>query len=973
MNVQDLPDDILYRVFRYTAALPRFREHEWRRNLALLAVCSRWRLCAMPLVYRSVSISCVGKGIARQLPAGSDPFGATVSANFFGDPQRIALVKELDVHIVFLDDLVMELEKVVAVLEYVAGQWPHVQGLVVRAACMSPNGLGTRPSNPQLVQLMIRFSRVLPGLKRLEFPDTCQGDSQSNMVCGALADVYAPQICRLLCQRPVEFTGMLGMLSWLDCRLGSGSHPVVDSSVLVVLQLSNVPADFTWSSFQPSGDIQPALIFPCLEKLALSYSNLARETLRLLYGSLEPTKLQFPRLRHLRLSTEEGAGFPILKHALFPREISYVYLHGSASDIGEFGQQRSKYRARSLSLSVVGRDSSKIESDLNAICGICRFAQATTKVKYDMCPCDGHLPVPSEIAWPTCLTHLLVGTPIQFATVLALVHKLPRVTSFSATKINAHEPLPYLNEAAVRLDSNIAKLLLHFTDTAFLCRESLLAMFAKTLVCIPADHIRPDDEATIPGTKLFWQELWWVFTSSVPLALTYLCEYSFNFVSLISVGNLGVNELAAASLANMIINFVALMPAVGLAGALETFCAAEYTASTDKTRVGFHMQRGLVVITLQLVPGILLFSVIDTLLMWIGQTEEVATLCARFLRIWLLGAWLQLAFECLKRFTQAQGLMRAGTTVMSVVVPIHWFFSYLLVWSPVVGLGFVGAPITNVISSWLLFSGMVLYIALSRARECWGGWTWSCLDGIWEYYRVAIPGAAMVACSWASFEVMTFCASVFGPVKLAAQACIVSAMAVGYQAPSGVGSAAAARIGNLLGLGKQRRASYSAHAAIALGYAIGLSCSVLLFTNRHRWGYIFSNDVRVVEVCAGLVPYLAAVQTYDGLNGVLSGILRALGKQKLGVQLAFPSYWVLGIPLGIFCAFGYPGMGISGLWLGTSSSVLVFSGVQQWYVFFRVDWLQELKICLDRLARSARTGSSPAPTSSYGPLAEASV
>ncbi|KAJ1818171.1 ethionine resistance protein [Coemansia sp. RSA 2675] len=460
-----------------------------------------------------------------------------------------------------------------------------------------------------------------------------------------------------------------------------------------------------------------------------------------------------------------------------------------------------------------------------------------------------------------------------------------------------------------------------------------------------------DDELGVSRIALIRQEAWWLFTSSVPLSLSYLCQSSFTFVSMLSVGKLGVNELAASSLAVMLINFIVLMPCIGLACALETFCSSAFTASRDKTRVGFHLQRGLIAVTLQLIPTMLVFVYIDTLLQKTGQTPEVAALCGQFLRVWLIGSWPLVAFECLKRFVQAQGIMQASTWVMVVVAPIHMFNSYALVWSPSLGMGFVGAPLATAISSWLMFFLLVGYIAMSKAREAWGGFTWDCLDGIWEFYRLAIPSAAMMACSWAAFELVTLESSMFGPVALAAQACIFAAMSLTYQTPAAIGSAAAARVGNSLGQGKQRRARYSSYVAIAMGYIVGMACSVLLFVNRHRWGYIFSDDAEVVGLCSTLLPYFAAVQTYDGMNGLVSGVMRALGRQSLGAMMAFPSFWVLAIPIGFYLGMGPMDLKVVGLWLGLAVGVIAYSLSMQCYVLFCVDWRHEVKVCLERLVR----------------------
>ncbi|KAJ2794695.1 ethionine resistance protein, partial [Coemansia helicoidea] len=485
-----------------------------------------------------------------------------------------------------------------------------------------------------------------------------------------------------------------------------------------------------------------------------------------------------------------------------------------------------------------------------------------------------------------------------------------------------------------------------------------------------ADAVLVDDELSVGRAALVKQEAWWLLTSAVPLVLTYLCQTSFGFVSMLSVGRLGVNELAAASLAVMVFNFVVLMPSVGLATALETFCSAAYTASADKTRVGFHMQRGLVAVTLQLLPGLVLLVFIDSVLIMLGQTEEVAALCSQFLRILFLGSWPQLAFECLKRFTQAQGIMQASTWVIVVIMPIHVANCYLLVWSPSLGMGFAGAPLATVISSWLMFFGMVLYIALSRARDAWGGWSWDCLHGIWEFYRMAIPSAAMLACSWGAFEMSTFGASIFGPVSMAAQACIFNAMCITFQVPAAIGSAAATRIGNSLGMGRHRRARYAAYTAIGAGYVSGVASSMMLFSYRESWGYIFSDDHQVAEMCAQLMPYFAAVQTYDGMNGVTGGILRALGKQGLGAMLAFPAFWILGTPLGFYLAVGPPRLEVIGLWLGLAAGVIAFSLPQQWHILFRVDWRHEVKECLGRLDRSSRPKCSALPQApeSYGAI-----
>ncbi|KAJ1719955.1 ethionine resistance protein [Coemansia erecta] len=501
---------------------------------------------------------------------------------------------------------------------------------------------------------------------------------------------------------------------------------------------------------------------------------------------------------------------------------------------------------------------------------------------------------------------------------------------------------------------------------------------SETTLAESCQDIPFDDELSISRASIIKQEALWVFSSSIPLSLAFFCQTSFNFFSLLTAGRLGVNELAAASLSVMLSNVVVCMPGIGLASALESFCSAAYTASSDKTRVGFHAQRGLFAVTFQLIPSAILFYFIDNILLLLGQTPEVSDLCGRFLRIWILGSWPLLAFECLKRFVQAQGIMQAGTWVTAVVAPIHVLNSYLLVWSSFMGLGFIGAPVAMVISNWLLFFGIVGYILFSKARHAWGRFSFECLNGIGEYYRLAIPSAAMMALSWLAFETITIGAAAFGPVALAAQACIFSTMALTYTTPASVGSAAATRIGNALGQGKQRRARYTSYVSLVMGYVIGMVFSLVLFAYRESWGYIFTDDPEVVAMCAQLMPYFAATMTYDGMNGLVAGIMRALGRQGLGAAFAFPSFWLLAIPTAFYLGMGPPGLESVGLFLGLAVGVTVYSLAQQCYIIFYVDWRQEVKICLSRLARSSRpklpvespisAAASSASLDSYGSI-----
>ncbi|KAJ2076305.1 ethionine resistance protein, partial [Coemansia sp. S100] len=290
----------------------------------------------------------------------------------------------------------------------------------------------------------------------------------------------------------------------------------------------------------------------------------------------------------------------------------------------------------------------------------------------------------------------------------------------------------------------------------------------------------------VPTSTVVKQETALLVRSSIPLALTSLLQFSFHFANILSLGHLGANELAAAALANMTLFMLVHAPAVGLASALDTFCATAFTASPDKTLVGFHLQRGLISVTIHFFMVLPVLLNIETILLALNQDAAIAHLCSTFVRAQLIGSLPWMYFECIKRFLQAQGHMKASTQVLIVVLPIHLANTYLLVWSSTIGVGFLGAAFANVITFWIMLLGIIVYSWRSQASRAWGGWTRQSLFAMPQYYRLAIPSMVMVCSDWAAWELMAIAASYLGNVTLAGQSIVINTCSLTYQIPGGL-------------------------------------------------------------------------------------------------------------------------------------------------------------------------------------------
>ncbi|KAJ2461151.1 ethionine resistance protein, partial [Coemansia sp. RSA 2424] len=299
------------------------------------------------------------------------------------------------------------------------------------------------------------------------------------------------------------------------------------------------------------------------------------------------------------------------------------------------------------------------------------------------------------------------------------------------------------------------------------------------------------------------QETALIVRSSVPLALSSLLQSSFHFINILSLGHLGANELAAAALANMTLFMVINAPSVGLASALTTFCATAFTASPDKTLVGFHLQCGLIAVTAHFLMVLPVLLNVESILLALGQDAVIAHLCSKFVQAQLVGSLAWIYFECIKRFLQAQGHMKASTYVLLAVLPLHLANTYLLVWSPVLGVGFLGAALANVVTFWAMLLGII-------------GYTWH-----------------------------TEATSYLGNVTLAGQSIVINTCSLTYQIPGGLIGAVSNRVGNLLGQSRARRANISANIGLALGGLAGTLGLAFYVGTAAWWGRLYSNDPEV--------------------------------------------------------------------------------------------------------------------------------
>lgn len=268
-------------------------------------------------------------------------------------------------------------------------------------------------------------------------------------------------------------------------------------------------------------------------------------------------------------------------------------------------------------------------------------------------------------------------------------------------------------------------------------------------------------------------ELWLLAKYSLPLIATYLLQYSFFVITIAIAGHLSADDLAAASIGATTMNVVGLAILEGMATGLDTLCAQAY-GSGNKTGVGLHIQRMLLLMGLSLIPvGAILICSPWILPLFVKQ-RHLAVKAGEFLMFSLIGLPGYGAFEAGKRFLQAQGDCNVGMVVLIICAPVNAALSWLLAFP--LGMGLGGAALGAALSNNLRFILLLLYIVSPFGRwshGCWGGFSRDALRKWSPMLSLSFAGVGVLIGEWAAFEILTFSTSHLSTNHLAAQTILV--------------------------------------------------------------------------------------------------------------------------------------------------------------------------------------------------------
>lgn len=425
----------------------------------------------------------------------------------------------------------------------------------------------------------------------------------------------------------------------------------------------------------------------------------------------------------------------------------------------------------------------------------------------------------------------------------------------------------------------------------------------------------------------------------LPIMLGQACVIILAFADNIMIGWHSVDELAASSFVNNIMNLF-IMTELGFATGMTPMIGAN-NGTGDIKGIGATLKNGLIVNGIIGVISLVLLTAIYFLLGHFGQAPELLPYIRPYFIIIGISTLFALGFNVLKQFTDGICRPMISMTLLMIGNLLNIFGNWVLIYGNLgfPELGLTGAGISTLISRILILCVFIAFIFKSKKMKEYARAIKEAVVSKSEMkgvLRMGYPVGTQMALETSTFTFAAVMAGWLGVLQLAAHQVVITISQLFFLMMQGLSFAVSILVSNAFG----RKDFESVQEYAGKGYfmilSISATLSVLLYCFRYQATGIFTDSPEVSAMAVSLFFLLFAYQFGDGLQLCFANVLRGIQDVRPIMYAAFVSYYLIAIPVAYLLGFK-AGFGIQGIWMGFPIG-LTLAGI-----FFYVRYRSDLK------------------------------
>ncbi|XP_017980772.1 PREDICTED: protein DETOXIFICATION 27 isoform X3 [Theobroma cacao] len=273
------------------------------------------------------------------------------------------------------------------------------------------------------------------------------------------------------------------------------------------------------------------------------------------------------------------------------------------------------------------------------------------------------------------------------------------------------------------------------------------------------------------------------------------------------------------------------------------------------------------------------------------------------------------------RFLQSQLKTAVIAWVSAIALAVHVLVSWAFVYKLRVGI--VGTAITLDISWWLSVLGLFLYAVCGGCPLSWNGFSSQAFVGLWDFFKLSLASGVMLLLENFYYRILIIVSGYLHNTEIAIDALSICISIFGWESmiPLGFLAATGVRVANELGAGNAKGVKFATIVSVITSLAVGFFFWSIIMGFHEKLAMIFTSSSPVITMVNKFSTLLAFTVLLNCIQPVLSGVAVGSGWQAVVAFVNIGSYYIVGVPLGIF--LGLLQFGITGIWAGMICGTVV--------------------------------------------------
>ena len=404
----------------------------------------------------------------------------------------------------------------------------------------------------------------------------------------------------------------------------------------------------------------------------------------------------------------------------------------------------------------------------------------------------------------------------------------------------------------------------------------------------------------------------------LPIMLGQACVIILAFADNIMIGWHSVDELAASSFVNNVMNLF-ILTELGFATGMTPMIGADNGTGNIKG-IGITVKNGLM--TNGIIGGIsiILLTIIYFCLDHFGQAPELMPYIKPYFAIIGMATLFALGFHVLKQFTDGICRPMISMTLLMIGNLLNIFGNWVLIYGKLgfPEMGLTGAGISTLVSRALILLVFVVFIFKSKKMNEYARAFKEALlsrGAMKTVFKMGYPVGIQMALESSTFTFAAVMAGWLGVIQLAAHQVVITISQLFFLMMQGLSFAVSILVSNAFGRKDLGSVREYARKGYFMTLGISATLSVLLHCFRYQAAGIFTDSPEVSAMAVSLFFLLFAYQFGDGLQLCFANVLRGIQDVRPIMYAAFVSYYLIAIPSAYVLGFK-TSLGIHGIWLG---------------------------------------------------------